>query len=604
MPPYQWAEFVVVDDLPLIRARSACTTMRQTRTFPWRPTRPGSNAGARGEQPSRTKTVAAVAAATVVAIAAAAFWIVATMVPATPAIRDGEADLAPQTPLTFSVWNLGGGVRQATLSEAIYDIDGKPGPAHEIPVQLVPVVGGSQPALWSEYRIERADGGPLLGFDGLYKLTLNATSAAGGLVGKGTDSHSYTFTTLASPRLRLPQGVVPLDYQKPVEMHWNHPIESFKVETVPAVEVRTWIDPNRKDVSYVDLVGAKPGTQYEVKAVQAKALNGGELVAPASLNVLTAAPPEVFLDKVKFEDGYRIVIPWDRPIKSLDYEISPSVQSTVQVGGSDPSVGYILLQNPKQGQEYAIKIKGALASTGFPLSGTRDLKVATPKPLKIDKFEPADQPKYGVPLDAGIDITFSEPVKDRTLVEKSIKIDPAVPGSFVWKAPNMVEFAPKGNLPGGTDFTVSVQGGRSGPFGADGGYLDDTAKLAFWTALDEEIEVNLTDQSLTLWEGGHPAWSTLVSTGVTGAETPTGLYKVEYKMDATRMVGTNPSGHHYDLPGVPWVMPFMGDYTLHGAYWRDTYGVPQSNGCVSMPVPAAKYLYDRTPVGTTIRIHY
>jgi lipoprotein-anchoring transpeptidase ErfK/SrfK len=55
---------------------------------------------------------------------------------------------------------------------------------------------------------------------------------------------------------------------------------------------------------------------------------------------------------------------------------------------------------------------------------------------------------------------------------------------------------------------------------------------------------------------------------------------------------------------VPWVMPFMGDYTFHGAPWRQAWGVPLSNGCVSMPTANAKYVYDWTPVGTIVNIHY
>ena len=75
-------------------------------------------------------------------------------------------------------------------------------------------------------------------------------------------------------------------------------------------------------------------------------------------------------------------------------------------------------------------------------------------------------------------------------------------------------------------------------------------------------------------------------------------------MAKTRMRGTNPDGHSYDIPDVPWVMPFMGDYTFHGAPWRQAWGVPLSNGCVSMPTENAKFVYDWTPVGTSVNIHY
>ncbi len=552
---------------------------------------------------SRNRKVAAAVAATLSAVAAIVFWFVATASPAIPSVRDGETNLEPGAALTISVWNLGGSLQGATLSEAIYDIYGNPGEAREIPVKLTPIPNEAWPPLRSDYRIERADGGPLMAYDGLYRLTLVAGSRPGALLGQGRVSTTYTYTTLPSPRLFAPEGVVPLDYQKPLELRWSHPVRSLQVETVPPLEVRTWIDPARRDVSFVELIGARPDTEYQVRVVDALAVGGGRLVAPAQVRVLTPAPPDLVRDAVKIEDGYAVTIPWDRPIKSFDYEISPPVDSVPSVETADPRQSRILLRDPRQGQEYTITIKSALAATGYPMSGTRQVTVRTPDPLKIDKFEPG-QPKFGVPLDGGIDITFSRPVKNRALAERAIKIEPAIPGRFVWKAPNVVQFAPEGRMPGATDFTVSVLGGREGALAQDGGYLDKTEKFTFWTAPEKLIEVNLTTQTLTLWEGGYPVWDTLVSTGVRFAETPTGLFTVQYKMASTRMRGVNPSGLRYDLPNVPWVMPFLGDYTIHGAYWRSTYGVPQSNGCVSMPVGAAKHVYDWTPEGTPVRIHY
>jgi len=54
---------------------------------------------------------------------------------------------------------------------------------------------------------------------------------------------------------------------------------------------------------------------------------------------------------------------------------------------------------------------------------------------------------------------------------------------------------------------------------------------------------------------------------------------------------------------VHWVMPFWGDYTIHGAYWRPRFGVPGSDGCVSMTDADAKLVYDWADVGTPVVIH-
>lgn len=75
-------------------------------------------------------------------------------------------------------------------------------------------------------------------------------------------------------------------------------------------------------------------------------------------------------------------------------------------------------------------------------------------------------------------------------------------------------------------------------------------------------------------------------------------------MASARICGVTPSGNRYDLPDVPWVLPFWCDYTIHGAYWRRGFGFPQSNGCVSLPVPVAKQVFDWATVGTPVVIHY
>ena len=58
------------------------------------------------------------------------------------------------------------------------------------------------------------------------------------------------------------------------------------------------------------------------------------------------------------------------------------------------------------------------------------------------------------------------------------------------------------------------------------------------------------------------------------------------------MSGTNPDGSHYVDPGIPWVSYFNGGDALHG-FVRGSYGFPQSDGCVEMPVANAA---DRVPV--------
>src|SRR5207244_238793 len=82
-----------------------------------------------------------------------------------------------------------------------------------------------------------------------------------------------------------------------------------------------------------------------------------------------------------------------------------------------------------------------------------------------------------------------------------------------------------------------------------------------------------------------------------------GTFSVYMKAPQMRFRGVNPDGSHYDIPDVHWVMPFWGDYTIHGAYWRPRFGVPGSDGCVSMTDADAKLVYDWADVGTPVVIH-
>ena len=60
------------------------------------------------------------------------------------------------------------------------------------------------------------------------------------------------------------------------------------------------------------------------------------------------------------------------------------------------------------------------------------------------------------------------------------------------------------------------------------------------------------------------------------------------------MSGTNPDGSHYVDPGIQWVSYFNGGDALHG-FVRGSYGFPQSDGCVEMPIANAAVVFPLTP---------
>ena len=109
-------------------------------------------------------------------------------------------------------------------------------------------------------------------------------------------------------------------------------------------------------------------------------------------------------------------------------------------------------------------------------------------------------------------------------------------------------------------------------------------------------------ETLTLFENGAPTMVGIaVNTGAPGADTVDGTYPVFEHVTSSRMQGTNPDGSTYDDPNVPWASYFNGGDALHG-FVRATYGSPQSNGCVEMPIANAAQVWPLTPIGTLVTV--
>jgi lipoprotein-anchoring transpeptidase ErfK/SrfK len=116
------------------------------------------------------------------------------------------------------------------------------------------------------------------------------------------------------------------------------------------------------------------------------------------------------------------------------------------------------------------------------------------------------------------------------------------------------------------------------------------------------IDVSLSEQMLRLMVDGEVVFSSPVATGIAGAETPTGTFAVQYHMPKARFQGRLPDGRAYDIPDVPWILAFSGDYTIHAAPWRNEFGQVGSNGCVTLPLDAARFVYDWAHDGMSIHI--
>ncbi|MEE8392245.1 MAG: LysM peptidoglycan-binding domain-containing protein [Anaerolineae bacterium] len=113
------------------------------------------------------------------------------------------------------------------------------------------------------------------------------------------------------------------------------------------------------------------------------------------------------------------------------------------------------------------------------------------------------------------------------------------------------------------------------------------------------IDVNLSTQRVTAYEGNTPVHSSLASTGLPATPTVTGQYRIYVKYVSTLMTGPG-----YYLPNVPYTMYFYQGYGLHGTYWHSNFGHPMSHGCVNLPTPEAQWFFNWASVGTLVNVHY
>jgi L,D-transpeptidase catalytic domain len=122
-------------------------------------------------------------------------------------------------------------------------------------------------------------------------------------------------------------------------------------------------------------------------------------------------------------------------------------------------------------------------------------------------------------------------------------------------------------------------------------------------ASDKRIEVSIGAQTLTCYEGDTIVFATRIASGTGyinaegvqfGFDTPLGEHKVLHKRPTRHMVGGDPQNPHnyYDLPGVPWCSYFTATgAAIHGTYWHNNFGKPQSHGCINAPTDAARWVY-------------
>lgn len=134
------------------------------------------------------------------------------------------------------------------------------------------------------------------------------------------------------------------------------------------------------------------------------------------------------------------------------------------------------------------------------------------------------------------------------------------------------------------------------------------------------IVISLSGQWLYAYQDGRLVHSAAVMTGRPSLQTPTGTYQVFNKESPTTFYSPWPEGspNWYPPTHINYALEWKpGGYYLHDAWWHSAYGPgtngwhndPRfgwqwgSHGCIAMALGDAAWLYNWTPIGTTVQIN-
>jgi lipoprotein-anchoring transpeptidase ErfK/SrfK len=117
---------------------------------------------------------------------------------------------------------------------------------------------------------------------------------------------------------------------------------------------------------------------------------------------------------------------------------------------------------------------------------------------------------------------------------------------------------------------------------------------------DKLVVVDLTYQSLSCIENGTEVYYCRVSTGPkitnkanpnSGWATPIGKHTIWRKLISVHMTGGT-TGGGYDLAGIGWTTLFASKgMAIHSTFWHNSYGLPQSHGCVNCKPEDAMWIF-------------
>ncbi|ARP71954.1 ErfK/YbiS/YcfS/YnhG family protein [Streptomyces sp. MUSC 125] len=211
-----------------------------------------------------------------------------------------------------------------------------------------------------------------------------------------------------------------------------------------------------------------------------------------------------------------------------------------------------------------------------------------------------------------ISLVFDRPVRNKTAVEKQLKVTTSngTEGSWGWlkdwSGKDRVDWRPKEYWQPGTEVTLNagLNGTDSGP---RGGWFVRDYQVRFTIGARQVVKVDLDRDRLTLQRGGRTVRTFPVSGGTPGPETGSwrGTEVVMAKEGTIRM--------NSETVGLGKAYNSMVDYAIrltwsgtyaHAAPWNAAYfgRANKSHGCIGMSEADAKWLYAHVRVGDPFEV--
>lgn len=118
------------------------------------------------------------------------------------------------------------------------------------------------------------------------------------------------------------------------------------------------------------------------------------------------------------------------------------------------------------------------------------------------------------------------------------------------------------------------------------------------------IDVHLTQQLMTLYDGREVVRVVVTTTGMAGWETPTGAFTILWRVaNETMTSGAIGAESFFRLEDVLYTQYFTDEgHAIHYAWWRtpETIGRPGSHGCLNTLLDDAEFLWEWADIGTPI----